>query len=667
MSKRIVLIYIIVVLSYLQVYSAGLFSKPEIGISGAYGLSFQVANFQNLPGVSSCCPNYSGGSGTAFSFGPLLKFNISQDAFIDTRLLYYYYSGLMNESESINLIIDGESQEGIFDYNLKSDIHIISLEPTAGYKITNNFNASAGLSLGFLISGKYDSYEQLVKPENRGTFNNGRRTRNDTSGKIPDVNSFQAGIKLGLAYKFPLDSYSDWYLSPEINYIFHFTNIATDINWKTNSLTLGVSIAGKMFSETKPMSIPPSPPPLPVLPEFPAPQKTDVDITAIKLDSNNNELSLLYLKLEDIVTLNMRPLLNYIFFDKVSSEIPERYIKLTTEQARDFNLKSIHDLDAMQTYYQILNLVGKKLYDNPDYHIKLIGTNSGIGREKDNKELSLARAEAVKTYFTDIWKIPEEQLGVEARNLPEDYSTPKEYDAWEENRRVEILPSNKSILEPILTLDTIPNPEKVKFRFYPIVTNPSEIEKWKIEISTGNNLIETIEGKGQIPNSVEWTPTEKDFLNIEAVNEIMYRLTVNDNDGDSIQSRLKKIPLEKVTIEKKRQEGLVGKNVEYYRLILFNFGKTNLLEEHSNIIDYIKRRINPDAKVTVTGYTDKIGNFATNKQIATKRAKEAAKLLGIEDADIIGIGEESLLYDNSLPEGRFYCRTVNITLEMPIK
>ncbi len=98
MSKRIVLIFTIVFLTYLQVYSEGLFSEPEIGFYGAYGLSFQAANFQKLPGVSSCCPNYSGGFGSAFSLGPLLKFNISPNVFLDTRILYHISSGLMNKS-----------------------------------------------------------------------------------------------------------------------------------------------------------------------------------------------------------------------------------------------------------------------------------------------------------------------------------------------------------------------------------------------------------------------------------------------------------------------------------------------------------------------------------------------------------------------------------------
>ncbi len=98
MSKRIVLIFTIVFLTYLQVYSEGLFSEPEIGFYGAYGLSFQAANFQKLPGVSSCCPNYSGGFGSAFSLGPLLKFNISPNVFLDTRIQHRFHACQVNQS-----------------------------------------------------------------------------------------------------------------------------------------------------------------------------------------------------------------------------------------------------------------------------------------------------------------------------------------------------------------------------------------------------------------------------------------------------------------------------------------------------------------------------------------------------------------------------------------
>jgi outer membrane protein OmpA-like peptidoglycan-associated protein len=62
-----------------------------------------------------------------------------------------------------------------------------------------------------------------------------------------------------------------------------------------------------------------------------------------------------------------------------------------------------------------------------------------------------------------------------------------------------------------------------------------------------------------------------------------------------------------------------------------------------------------------------MGNEKLNKRIATQRAMAVAKHLDIPDTQIIGIGQENLLYDNTLPEGRFYCRTVRITIETPIE
>ncbi|MBI5325985.1 MAG: OmpA family protein [Ignavibacteriae bacterium] len=662
------LIYILILIaSNFELIASDFFINSELGISANYGFAFHNANFRKYPNVPSCCPNYTGGTGYSFAFGALFRKDIDTNILADFRLNYEKFSGKLEQTQIINLIIDGESQDGLNEYHFNSNLNLISLEPSLGYRLTKNFSIYAGLDLGYLITGNFDNYEKLIKPENRGTFNNKRRIRNDISGKLSNLNKIQAGIKFGLSYRLPLDKNSNWFLIPELNYTLYFTNVAKEIYWKVNTLNIGVAITTKIKEKVKPKRQLPAPPPFPEFPQFPVPEKQAIDITAIKLDSNGNELNLLSLKLEDIVTLNMRPLLNYIFFGKVSSEIPERYVRLSSEQANEFNLKSIHDLDPMQTYYQVLNIVGKKLKDNPDYNIKLVGTNSGIGREKNNLELSQLRAESVKSYFTDVWKVPPGQIEVEARNLPEEYSTPRQFDAWEENRRVEILPSNKSVLEPILTLDTIPNPEKVKFRFYPIATNITDIKSWKIDLLADKYLIESIDGNGTLPNSVEWTPTEKDFLYTDNVNDITYRLTIIDNRENVIQSVIKKIPLEKVTIEKKKQQGLTGKNIEYYRLILFDFGKTNLLEEHSNIIQYIKNRISSVAKVSIIGYTDKIGDWETNKQIAKKRAQEVGKLLDLKDAEIIGSGEENLLYDNTLPEGRFYCRTVNITVEMPVK
>jgi hypothetical protein len=50
-----------------------------------------------------------------------------------------------------------------------------------------------------------------------------------------------------------------------------------------------------------------------------------------------------------------------------------------------------------------------------------------------------------------------------------------------------------------------------------------------------------------------------------------------------------------------------------------------------------------------------------------KRAISANTILNQANSEVLGLGKDILLYNNDIPEGRFYCRTVNITVETPIK
>lgn len=111
------------------------------------------------------------------------------------------------------------------------------------------------------------------------------------------------------------------------------------------------------------------------------------------------------------------------------------------------------------------------------------------------------------------------------------------------------------------------------------------------------------------------------------------------------------------------------KRVERYSLILFNFNTTNITEQHRESIKMVNSRISPESKVQIIGYTDRIGNPEYNMQLSRDRASNVAKLLNAkeENITIIGNGGEVFLYDNNLPEGRSYNRTVRITVETPIE
>ena len=54
------------------------------------------------------------------------------------------------------------------------------------------------------------------------------------------------------------------------------------------------------------------------------------------------------------------------------------------------------------------------------------------------------------------------------------------------------------------------------------------------------------------------------------------------------------------------------------------------------------------------------------KGASLSRADAAAQALGIPVKEAVGRGEKELLYDNDLPEGRYYCRTVTVIVETPV-
>ena len=89
----------------------------------------------------------------------------------------------------------------------------------------------------------------------------------------------------------------------------------------------------------------------------------------------------------------------------------------------------------------------------------------------------------------------------------------------------------------------------------------------------------------------------------------------------------------------------------------------------SIVLEEIRKKIKPNSKVIIAGFTDKIGEEEYNKDLALRRCLETKKFLGVPDSQIIlnPVGSEYLLYDNSTPQGRSYCRTVQITIETPIR
>ena len=128
---------------------------------------------------------------------------------------------------------------------------------------------------------------------------------------------------------------------------------------------------------------------------------------------------------EERAMRHLTPVLPYVFFDLNDFQIPYRYNLLDTEEVAKIKYKPIYGSNTLNNYYQVLNIIGGRLYENPKAKITLTGTNCDFDAELKNTELSRKRAEAVRDYFVNVWKIDPKRIALKARNLPQKFSNPK--------------------------------------------------------------------------------------------------------------------------------------------------------------------------------------------------------------------------------------------------
>jgi len=641
---------------------------PRFGLLFGYGLNFHHTDFKELPGYPTCCDNFRSGFGHGINFGGLVQIRINKDWYVGSQLFLSNLNGLIKHSGTYNITgIDGSLQIAKTEYKIDAAINTIMLSPYVAYainKISEDFQVLAGLNFGFIPKANFTKYEELISPS-WGVFKeNGLRTRDNVTADLPDKNIL-FGIGIGIQYDLPLNKNKNWHITPEFKYNFELASPVKSLNWNISQFTLGVSIR---YNKLPDMPIPADPllPPLPPMrmPNMDSKFIADVNHNIKVLNSDGTYSDVDEIMVEEYTQSNLKPLLNYIFFETMSDVIPSRYKHLDTNQMYAEEYRNFSNMSAVETYHYLLDIVAFRLKKYPNATIELIGTNTGNGNEKNNLNLSERRANNVKKYLMDTWKIEDYRIKTTARNLPKDPTRPTEGSGDEENRRVEIISNDSRITEAILSFDTITVIKTPNVKFIPSVTSSFGVSDTKLTFKKNNIvLIEKSFDADLSPTYVEVTNA---MINRNVNLPFIYQLTAIDKMGQEVSSEIKKINTNIMTIGSKKSGNYADTSYEYYSLILFEFNSASLGVRNNKVIDYIKTRINPSSKIIISGYTDIIGMPEANKRLATERATISAKRLGVPDVELRGIGTDELLYDNTYPEGRFYCRTVTIYIATPI-
>jgi outer membrane protein OmpA-like peptidoglycan-associated protein len=377
------------------------------------------------------------------------------------------------------------------------------------------------------------------------------------------------------------------------------------------------------------------------------------------------------LSIEEVTTIDSSPLLNYVFFETGQVEIPNRYILFSDQrQANTFSEEALRG--TMEKYQNVLNIIGKRMTENPDAKLTLIGCNSNMGEEKGNLDLSKGRAEAVRAYLRYMWGINPSRLDVNVQNLPNRPSTNATPEGQAENRRVEIYSDTLSVLDVIKSNYVQEISETQEIRVRPEIEAETGIKDWKVSLLGEGSVLDSKTGKGR-PNALYTFDVDTIGLDsIAALNQVTAAIELVDDEGGRYeQNSAAAIPVKVIRRKELMAQKLGYRVMEKYALILFDFDSSEIKDRNKLVIDEIIDRLNniDSANLKIVGHTDNIGEPDYNVKLSERRANAVYKKMkaeGIPSSIHVtpkGSGPFEPLYDNDSPEGRSLNRTVTVTIE----
>lgn len=364
-------------------------------------------------------------------------------------------------------------------------------------------------------------------------------------------------------------------------------------------------------------------------------------------------------------------LLPYIFFERDSAIIPSRYVRIEPRDLRTFSEERIERGNTLNVYYQLLNVIGSRLRVNRRATITVTGYR---GMFEPDSTLGLRRAEAVRDYLRDVWRIREDRIQVAGEALPPNPSL-SEVDTVEgdfENQRVEFQSNDLAMLAPVRLPDTLLlQPAGVIRLLPPPPDRPDSVtalESWQVNLRIGDSVVpRAVAGYGPPPQQIDIPLEERPDLARHGPVEITSELVILDSLFEQ-RRELQGTPVWFVEEGRYQVERNVedGYYVDRYNLLLYSFDSAGIFNFSQQAAGVLRERIQPQSAVTIIGHTDRIGLPPYNLNLSRRRAETAAGVLGLADAEIVARGESDLLYDNEVPEGRYLCRTVTVVIETPI-
>lgn len=525
--------------------------------------------------------------------------------------------------------------------------------PLADAPVFLRIAADAGNAI---VGASFEQTETIASPSTV-LFPNNRRQRTNGSGTVEALGTAY-GVYGGVGAEFLW--FKDVWIGPEVGYRLGLNSISSVESWKQSMILAGIFVRFGVQDEIPPP--PPDPTPTPVVPPAvvdaspPPPAPPPVVIASITTQP---------LEIRETVVTQTFPLLPYIFFDSAAAQLRPKYIVQGTAFSEADLPRS-----TLPIYYRLLDVVGQRLAARPTSVVTVTGTTDGRerGSPEARRELATQRANAIVDILATTWKIDRSRFRIRTVDRPVIPSSERYAEGLEENRRVELSSSDEALFAPIVhTRFNEYVPVQPRQDFSVVVRNAERALDWNLGVVRQATLVDRRSADGQPPSTVTFelsqATTDRIGPIIGAVDSLRATLVVRQDDGSTVDASTQ-FPVRKT---------VSNYEVSRLSLIVFDFDQYDISDLNKSMMkSMIEYSAKEGSRATIRGSTDKLGELSHNMTLSSSRANAVDRYLrtvapAVIVDDVRGIGPSELPYDNSLPEGRFYCRTVSLTITTPLR
>ncbi len=632
------------------------YTQPSwyFGVAAGGNINFYRGSTQQLNADLTVPTTFHDGTGLGLYLAPLIEYRPAS-----SRWGIMFQAGYDSRKGAFN----GVNTPCNCPADLISDLSYLTVEPSLRFAPFKSdlylyagprfaFNLSKGFSYRLGINPAYP--DQPATPAVDGDFS--------------DIRSSLISMQIGAGYDIHLSSdyhKTQWVLSPFVSFQPYFGQDPRTIEtWNVTTLRVGAALklgtGHKIVTREKET----------------LPEKTIVLVEPkVTFTVNSPQNIVTERKVREIF-----PLRNYIFFDLASDEIPNRYVLLKKDQVKDFgedemNMPTPKNLSGrserqMKVYYNVLNIVGERMVNNPSVTIDLVGSSEQ--GPKDGR----AMAESVKDYLVTVFVIDPKRISIEGRNKPllpslQKGGTIDLVMLREGDRRVTIESNSPALLmefqsgpnAPLKPIEIVVVQEAPIDSYFSVKVDGANkaYSSWTLEMTDATGAVQTY---GPYTQETVAIPG-KTILGARAEGDYKVKMIGNTKSGKVVTKEASAhIVLWKAAVTET--------GTRFSVLYEFNNSKANSMYQ-KYLINVVTPKIPIGGTVIIHGHTDIIGGEAYNLRLSLARANDVRDIM--EDAlakagrkdvkfDVKGLGEDvtTAPFENKYPEERFYNRTVIIDI-----